>query len=273
VNHEIESLISQIAELTKIVQSLQEQLLALSVTESIPDLEGYVFSKDLEFGDSDTEVILLQKALNKAGFTVAVSGVGSAGEETNYYGELTRAAVKKLQTVYATETLHRAGFYLPTGIVDVYTRAIFNRISGAGQTVQQNIRDLVITSVSPTSGPNGSEVVITGNGFTPTGNTVNTTYEVFENVESTDGETLVVRIYSESIADYEEFIALQAAVANDGHVDHEDEEDFLDDLLLGSASLTGNASNLSPVSIHVVNSNGTSNAQMFNIDIAYEENI
>jgi hypothetical protein len=43
------------------------------------------------------EVMLLQHYLNTHGFPVAVSGVGSLGKETQYFGLATRAAVMKFQ--------------------------------------------------------------------------------------------------------------------------------------------------------------------------------
>lgn len=56
------------------------------------------FSKDLEVGSSGEEVRCLQKFLNDNGFKVASSGVGSPGNETNLYGSLTAAAVKRWQS-------------------------------------------------------------------------------------------------------------------------------------------------------------------------------
>lgn len=58
------------------------------------------FKKDLYLGMSDPDVLLLQKLLNKNGYTIATTGPGSPGKETNFFGNLTRQAVIKLQKDY-----------------------------------------------------------------------------------------------------------------------------------------------------------------------------
>jgi len=58
-----------------------------------------LFTKDLRIGTVDEEVRNLQKLLNKLNFTLATIGPGSPGNETNFYGNLTRQAVVKFQTL------------------------------------------------------------------------------------------------------------------------------------------------------------------------------
>jgi peptidoglycan hydrolase-like protein with peptidoglycan-binding domain len=55
------------------------------------------FSRDLETGATGSDVKALQQYLNNHGFDVASSGAGSAGNETERFGGLTRAALIKLQ--------------------------------------------------------------------------------------------------------------------------------------------------------------------------------
>lgn len=56
------------------------------------------FTRDLTLGVEGEDVRCLQKYLNSAGFTIASSGVGSAGNETNQFKEKTQAALIKWQT-------------------------------------------------------------------------------------------------------------------------------------------------------------------------------
>lgn len=52
---------------------------------------------NLIFGMEHPQVLLLQKILNNAGFLIASSGPGSAGNETSKFGALTRTAVRAFQ--------------------------------------------------------------------------------------------------------------------------------------------------------------------------------
>lgn len=82
------------------------------------------FNKDLYFGMTDVEVVELQKLLNKDARTrVAVSGAGSPGHETNYFGALTRAAVIKFQKLYSIAPA--------AGYVGPLTRAVLNGLADA----------------------------------------------------------------------------------------------------------------------------------------------
>jgi len=55
------------------------------------------FTRNLEMGDVGEDVRCLQKFLNNSGFTIAASGVGSPGSETNQFKTLTKEAVIKWQ--------------------------------------------------------------------------------------------------------------------------------------------------------------------------------
>lgn len=59
--------------------------------------EAFVFDRDLRKGSQGEDVRQLQRFLNSRGFTVAESGPGSPGSESDYFGELTRLAVARWQ--------------------------------------------------------------------------------------------------------------------------------------------------------------------------------
>jgi hypothetical protein len=58
---------------------------------------GTVAARDLFVGVTGEDVILLQKFLNAQGFTIATQGPGSLGNETTYFGLLTKAALASYQ--------------------------------------------------------------------------------------------------------------------------------------------------------------------------------
>lgn len=76
------------------------------------------FAKDLYKGMMDPDVKRLQQVLNKNTSTqIAAQGAGSPGNETEYFGALTLAAVKKFQALHGVPQ---------TGYVGPLTRAVLN---------------------------------------------------------------------------------------------------------------------------------------------------
>lgn len=69
------------------------------------------FTRDLNLGKTGEDVRTLQKKLNALGFTVSLSGAGSAGNETTYFGPATQAAVIKYQI--AKGITPAAGYFGP----------------------------------------------------------------------------------------------------------------------------------------------------------------
>jgi peptidoglycan hydrolase-like protein with peptidoglycan-binding domain len=74
-------------------------------------------------GMSDSQVRLLQRALNALGFTIAKSGAGSPGKETNYFGPATRLALIRFQEANAKSILTPLGLTKGTGKFAAGTRA------------------------------------------------------------------------------------------------------------------------------------------------------
>ncbi len=54
-------------------------------------------TKELKMGSTDSQVAVLQKILNRKGYTVAQKGEGAPGQESKTFGSLTKVAVKKFQ--------------------------------------------------------------------------------------------------------------------------------------------------------------------------------
>ncbi|PSO47721.1 MAG: hypothetical protein BRC24_00025, partial [Parcubacteria group bacterium SW_4_46_8] len=74
------------------------------------------FSKNLSLGDTGSDVKQLQQFLNaEDGITVAQSGPGSAGNETDFYGNKTAAAVTAFQNKHSDDILTPVGLTSGTG--------------------------------------------------------------------------------------------------------------------------------------------------------------
>lgn len=88
---------AQIASLLATIQALQAQLNASSGGSTVGTGSSYSFTRDLTLGSTGDDVKVLQQWLNANGYTVAASGAGSAGNESTYFGNATKAAVAKYQ--------------------------------------------------------------------------------------------------------------------------------------------------------------------------------
>lgn len=102
----------------------------------------------LSKGKMHSDVLALQRVLNSDPETqIAVSGVGSPGNETDYYGGMTEKAVQKFQLKYSIASAKDTGF----GSVGPKTRAKINEMFGQ----MESIRTEMMTS-APMSSPTGS---------------------------------------------------------------------------------------------------------------------
>lgn len=84
------------------------------------------FTRALSPGSTGADVQCLQRYLNDAGNTVAASGVGSAGNETQYYGSLTTAAVGAWQDANGVAYGAYRGYFGPV------SQAKYNALSAGG---------------------------------------------------------------------------------------------------------------------------------------------
>jgi len=109
-----------------------------SSTTSVENLQQYTnfpltnpFTKYLQYRQTNADIKHLQIFLNSDLDTkIAVSGAGSPGKETNYFGLLTYRAVIKFQEKYAKDILAPWGFVKGTGYVGKTTLAKINELIG-----------------------------------------------------------------------------------------------------------------------------------------------
>ena len=192
--------------------------------------EAYEFTADLRVGSRGQAVLELQKILNSTIRTrVALSGPGSAGNETDYFGPATARAVIKFQELHAREVLYPANLTKGTGVVGSLTRKKLNAVSLASaprptapsrlpapvppaptpapsvtppepvaaaspQPEAPAKPEVRVASVYPSQVRPGEKVTVYGSGFTPTGNRVTLAYgglrRTFDGSLSLDGKSI-----------------------------------------------------------------------------------
>jgi len=125
------ALFEQLNELLAQVESLQAQLASISQNSE-------EISRNLKLGDKGEDVKSLQIFLNSDKKTqIADSGPGSPGEETTYFGPLTKNAVIALQELYTKDILAPVGLSSGTGYVGPSTRAKLNNLVNAKDEIKE----------------------------------------------------------------------------------------------------------------------------------------
>jgi hypothetical protein len=100
----------------------------------------YTWTRNLQIGSQGDDVLKLQQFLNSDTKTqIAVSGIGSPGNEGMSYGLRTKQAVAKFQERYAADILSPIGLTKGTGSIGSMTRAKLNALctTSATTTAQQ----------------------------------------------------------------------------------------------------------------------------------------
>jgi len=158
--------------------------------------QSVIFNRNLSFESRGADVLALQKILNQNPYTkIADSGLGSPGNETEYFGSLTKSAVIRYQELKKEEILTPSGLKTGTGFVGELTRAYLNK-----QNIVINPTPITptppstksapkITNVSPLRATAGTEVTLYGSGF-EANNTVYASFNKLENIPSYDGKTI-----------------------------------------------------------------------------------
>ena len=99
------------------------------LADDTPKESCFEWKRNLSKGAKGVDVLELQKFLNQSNDTeLAFMGIGSKGNETNYFGSLTANAVTRFQNKYATDILTPLGLTKGTGVVGPSTRAKLNEI-------------------------------------------------------------------------------------------------------------------------------------------------
>lgn len=125
----IEELEAKIAELEALVAQLEAALAAPSApAPTTPVSVACTFTRNLYPGMSGADVLCLQQYLNAAGFKVAETGAGSPGNETQYFGPRTQAAVQAWQDAHGVAYGAYPGYFGPI------SRAKFSEIGTAPVT-------------------------------------------------------------------------------------------------------------------------------------------
>lgn len=102
---------------------------AATILQNIPQkISVTTFGRTLNTGMTSGDIKTLQQYLNNHGFILASSGPGSPGQETTYFGSLTKGALIKFQEAHKDKILTPLGLIKGTGYFGQSTKAFVNEL-------------------------------------------------------------------------------------------------------------------------------------------------
>lgn len=156
-------------------------------------LKPFLFNKNLKMGDIDEDARVLQKVLNSKPETeVSSYGAGSRGNETSFFGALTKTAVVKFQEFYASDILSPLGLSKGTGFVGITTRLKLNSLIEAGNLESQSSSETKIISSSSSA---VSESPPSSSSSQPVSQSLNSQYNISS---SSSAESSSEKVFSKS---------------------------------------------------------------------------
>ena len=181
---EIATLQAQIAALLdqiKDLQSAQKSGSGSTYTTTTTTTTGgkaacsFEWTRNLSIGSTGDDVRQLQRFLNGNPQTqVAVSGAGSPGNESSYYGPATARAVSKFQELYAAQILTPLGLTKGTGGFYTSTRTHLNEVCQRGTA-----SNISINKSGSRSATTAAVVRVTGDALVATpGNPISDSYVI-----------------------------------------------------------------------------------------------
>ena len=96
------------------------------------------FTQPIPYATANPRILQLQRFLNAQGYTVSVTGPGSQGQETSYFGPATRRALIRFQ---------QANGLAPTGELDENTRAELQKQAGDEEVVSPQPQQQLINTL------------------------------------------------------------------------------------------------------------------------------
>ncbi len=163
------------------ITSLLAQIAALQGGSATVGGSCTTFTQNLTVGSTGGEVMDVQKFLNTHGAQIASSGAGSPGNESSYFGSLTKAAAAKFQA--ANGVSPAVGYWGPLTRAKANSMCVGGSTSVPGVPVTGNGLKVMLASDNPTYGalvqgqaiaelakftfsnPTGSPIVVTNLAF------------------------------------------------------------------------------------------------------------